>query len=324
MKHRALVSLFLASVLAVMPVRAAEPHLAPDVVEKLAPKRDLLQGLKNLHPFSFRSPLFKIPMARVEMSPALTTKLSNLPNELETMARNMLISGAKANGDGYDWLFPQVYSHVTREIIQMIDGGHLKRPDLMRTEIAQFYEVYARNLALWKQGKAEPAWQRTAKLSQRLANIDIKTHRARHDRMTFGGLVLVYSMYAHITVDLPRVLMMIFQSQRPATPEARAKLLAEMKEDFYKLTPAFDRSVSEVLSDQWVSWEYADELPPFVRVLIERYGAGPAVRIMRLWAFERFEYNLKRDAHAPELLGLPTAPDITHFVAPSVSLSVAN
>lgn len=324
MKRRALVSFFLAALVAVMPVQAQEQHLDPVVVEKLAPKKSLLDSIKHLHPFSFRPPLFKLPMARIALTPETAAKLSALPGELETLARNMLISGAKPGGDGYDWLFPQVYSHVTREILAMIDGGQLVRPDLMRVEIAQFYEVYARNLAAWKHGKAEPAWRRAANLSQRLAAIDIKAGRVRHDRMTFAGVVLMQSMYAHITVDLPRVLMMIFHSQHPRTPAERAALLAEMKKDFYTLTPAFDRSVSEVLSDQWVSWEYADDLPPFVRTLVERYGAGPAVRIMRLWAFERFEYNLKRNTHVAELLGLPTAPDVTHFVVPSVSLSVAN
>lgn len=262
------------------------------------------------HPLSYSTPLFKLPMARVEDGERLAATLGALPGELERCGR-----AALASGDGaYDWVFAQVYARVTREIVALAREGKLRRPGLLRVEIAQFYEVYARNLIAWRSGgEAEPAWARAARVSRRLARQDDAAGRARHDRMTFAGLVLLQSMYAHITVDLPRVLLMLYHGQRPATPEAARALLADMRADFYALTPAFDRAVAEVLSDHWVSWEHADELPPPVRRAVERYGAGAAVRLMRTWAYERFEYNVRRGAHRDELLALPAASDVSHL-----------
>ena len=68
---------------------------------------------------------------------------------------------------------------------------------------------------------------------------------------------------------------------------------------------------SEALSDQWVAWEHVQDLPPLIRVLVERGGAGTAVRLMRRYAFERFLYNVRRDAHRDEILALPPAAALT-------------
>ena len=320
---RRTLSTLLAALLFAAPVAPAQAqdggHLDPLTVERLAPRREgLLDGLQLLHPFAFPAPLFSIPMARVTLSPATAGTLATLPGEMETFARGMLDTGS----GGYDWIFPQVYAHVTREISAQIQSGHLLRPELTRAEIAQFYEVYVRNLHAWRTGAAEPDWARAARVSQKLARLDAQDGHPRHDRMTFAGIVLVQSMYAHIMVDLPRALLMIYYGQRPATPEARAKLLETMRHDFFAITPAFDRAVSEVLTDQWVSWEQAEQLPPFVRTLVERFGAGTAVRVMRKFAFDRFEFNAKRGLQEDTLLALPTAEDVTHLL-PTPLLAVA-
>jgi hypothetical protein len=306
-------TLILAALLAVAPIAHAQAPLEPKVVRGLA--------LRSLHPYSFGAPLFKMPMGRIQDGPHLTATIERLPAELERFARGGLEAGASADGAAYDWMFAQVYSHVTREILGLMRAGKLKRPDIMKVEIAQFYEVYARN-ALARLS-AEPAWARAARVSRKLARLDVAAGRARHDRMSFAGVVLLYSMYAHITVDLPRVLMMLYHERKPADPAQARKLLAEMQHDFYALTPAFDRSVSAVLSDQWVSWEHADELPPLVRSLVERYGAGTAVRLMRTWAFERFEYNVKKGAHRDALLALPAVFDLTDLRTPDSGLRTA-
>lgn len=314
MFSRALRSTLLAVLLIAGPAHAQVPeHLSQATVEALAPAAQ--RSKLRLHPFSFSNPLFKIPMVQVKVGPEHMPMLRKLPDELERFARTGLEAGARPGSMGYDWMFPQVYSHVTREIIGLVESGALKRPDLMRTEIAQFYEVYARNLRAWQTSKAEPAWDRAARVSHRLARVDVTNGRARHDRMTYAGVVLLQSMYAHITVDLPRVLLMIYYSQRPATPEAGRKLLDEMRSDFYALTPAFDRSVDSVLTDQWVAWEDAEELPPFFRTVVQRFGAGSAVRLLRTWAFERFEYNLRKMEGQSELLALPTTSEVTHIDA---------
>lgn len=299
-------TLVLAILLAAAPLARAQAPLEPRVVHGLA--------WRSLHPYSFGSPLFKLPMGRIQDDPHLTATIERLPGELERFARSSLESGT---GE-YDWMFAQVYSHVTREILALMRAGKLRRPDVMKVEIAQFYEVYARNALAWRAGGAgaEPAWARAARVSRKLARLDVAAGRPRHDRMSFAGIVLLYSMYAHITVDLPRVLMMLYHDRKLS--------LADMEHDFYALTPAFDRSVSEVLSDQWVSWEHADELPPLVRTLVERHGAGTAVRLMRTWAFERFEYNVRKGAHRDALLALPAVHGVSHLIDPAaVSLLVA-
>ena len=277
-------------------------------------KRDneILAQLALLNPLEYSRPIFKIPMARTVVGPADMPNVLKLPDGLRDYAAGLLASTAVQNDPGYDWLFPQVYSHVTREILGLIDSGQLKHPDVMRSEIAQFYEVYARNAHLWRTGGTpEPAWARAERLSQKLAALDHRDGHPRHDRMWFAGVVMLEQMYAHITVDLPRVLMIIYYQQNPQTPADAARVLADMKHDYFLITPAFDRAVATVLADQWVSWENFDAMPPFLRAVIQRFGAGAAVRLLRMWAFQRFEYNIKRGNHRDALLALPEEPGFT-------------
>jgi hypothetical protein len=253
-------------------------------------------------------PLFTVPVRRILLEGGSQPTLQQLPGKLQAFSEALLATARTAHDRGYDWFFPQVYAHVTREILAEVQAGGFVHPELCLQEILQFYEIYAANANRWmRDATPEPPWASASSTSCTFRNFDNTVGRTRHDRMNFAVQVLLLSMYAHIEVDLPRALMMIYFARQAAEPDpaARQKLLADMQRDFRRLTPAFDRAVAKTMDSGQTSWQHNSHLPSFLRWLLETVGAGPAVRLMRTSALRHFGRGVKNDAFRAELMALP-------------------
>ncbi|MBI2943703.1 MAG: hypothetical protein HYY25_05845 [Candidatus Wallbacteria bacterium] len=239
----------------------------------------------------YEPPLFRVPMIRYRYA---TGGIESLASGLDAFTRRL----QAREETGYDWVFPKVYALVTAQELKYLREGRFRRPELVRLEVGQFYEVYAANARTWlEEHSAEPAWAAAAALSRRLAGAGIKAGTNDHKAACLA--VLLQSMVAHIAVDLPRCLLIVHLADG-----ARGSL-AEMKEDFFRMTPLFDTVSAELIGEGVITPRVLAHLPPLLRRLVATLGVGRLVRLLRRYAWERFVWNLRHADWQSELVALP-------------------
>lgn len=249
-------------------------------------------------------PLFGLPMRSVRAADA---DLDALATRLATYAEAV----ADRPATGYDWVFPNIYAKTTASIrAATLQPGFFQRPEVVEHEISQFYELYAANANAWMAGdRAEPQWRRATAISRALGAIDFDDENERR------GAALVQSMgaiYAHICVDLPRALLVVYMK----AGDRRSQEV--LKQDFFRASELFYPVIEEMIQEGRVTprllakaWPH---MPGWLRELVvgrkTPLGAGALIRTFRRFAWWRFRWLVARRENRRQALALPDSDQL--------------
>lgn len=270
----------------------------------------LLLGALALAPVSLLAKdYFTVPMY---LAPVETQELSQLAGHLKQRAKDF----EARTQLGYDWVFPSLSAKTTAAFFRLSQEGHFQNPGLIRAEIAQFHELYARNANLWMRGlPCESHWEKTAKLSRRLASLDLTDEADRNSAAVVQALM---AMYAHIVVDLPKALLVL------AYRDPGAQDLGVMKADFFKAQTVFDPIVEEIIREGKISPKFLakiwDWVPRWLRKVIVGEslptGVGVFMRSSRRFAWYRFRWNYRFRRHRKEIEAMPPGESLAWLDLP--------
>lgn len=254
--------------------------------------------------------LFGIPITYSTPSASAIQNISQILDGYANHLRDYQIGG-------YDWVFPAIYTKTSRHIYQGSQGSQFRDPELVRDEMVQFFEIYARNSNRWISGQAaEPQWERAAHLSRVLDRLDRKPGATDEASRL---LVAFVTIYAHIAVDLPRALVVVHERHQPKTD------LGAISEDYQRTTAVFTPVLEEIVREARITPEFLarvwDDLPAWLQKLLintnSPIGAGAFVRGIRSFAWLRFRYLMLQRAPRQEARALPGSSSLAPLDLPT-------
>lgn len=257
-------------------------------------------------------PLFQVPVRAVL---AEDTALAALAGDLDTYSQTLQQNHPTT---GYDWVFPDLYAKVTGVIrAKANEPGYFRRPDLVRAEIAQFYEIYAANANAWIRGeRAERQWRRAARVSRLMGALDFTD---AGDRRSAAMVQALFAVYAHICVDLPRALLVVHQNA------GESRSLSDLKADYQKVAGLFGPIIERVVQEGEISPRFLKRLwphlPAWMREVIvggkTPLGAGVFLRSARRFAWLRFRTLAARRRWRREAAALPKGEALLGLALPA-------
>ncbi len=261
-----------------------------------------------------RSPLFPLP-TRVLAPP--TPAVEGLPAALAEHARELRADCR----NGYDWVFPMLSERTTRHILRHAGSGLFDHPELIRADVAQFFELYAINHNALISGAApEPGWARATRLARWLAGqtADGSAEGTSNEERAKALVQAVYTVWVHVVLDLPRALMMAHRRLHPGIP------VSAVKEDFFRLSQVFGDVIEEMIQDAEISpplvaklWP---KLPGWMRRILthSKLGFGSYLHALRRVAWMRFRWLSRIPSAVREVDALPVVPELTPLLPPAM------
>lgn len=174
------------------------------------------------------------------VSPSLLARAKAVSAEQRSLATSLKGPTGRPNiktADPQYW-FAKTYSLTTAGVIQAVERGDFKNPNVVLTQLIEFHAPYARNIKAWragKQDKVDSHWRAAFETSARV----IREWRVGDTARGGAGRAILEGAKAHIRGDLPPVLAQVYEK---AERSSRTLAWSGFAGDFNKMIGIFDRT----------------------------------------------------------------------------------